>query len=35
MTQTEFNPKLSAIVSIRNLVKGISTDWKELRTFGK
>jgi hypothetical protein len=35
MTQERFNPKLSAIVSIRNLVKGISTEWKELRTFGK
>ena len=35
MTQEIFNPKLSAIVSIRNLVHGISTDWKELRTFGK
>lgn len=35
MPQEEFNPKLSAIVSIRNLVNGISTEWKELRVFGK
>ena len=28
------NLKLRAIVSIRNLVMGISTDWKELKTLG-
>ena len=28
------NPKLNAIVSIRNLVHGISTDWKELKSLG-
>ncbi len=32
---TTSNSKLRAIVSIRNLVLGISTDWKELKTFGK
>ncbi|MCG8326764.1 MAG: hypothetical protein MI974_03710 [Chitinophagales bacterium] len=31
MTQ---NPKLTAIVSIRNLVLGLSNDWKELKSLG-
>ncbi|MEM6700979.1 MAG: hypothetical protein AAF599_21435 [Bacteroidota bacterium] len=28
------NPKLKAVVNIRNLVVGLSTDWKELKTLG-
>ncbi len=31
MTQ---NPKLKAVVSIRNLVLGLSNDWKELKSLG-
>ncbi len=29
------NPKLRAVVSIRNLVCGLSNDWKQLRTIGQ
>lgn len=32
---TTQNPKLKAIVSIRNLVYGISSDWKTLRALGR
>ena len=33
-TMNTQNPKLKAIVSIRNLVCGLSNDWKELKSLG-
>ena len=35
MKESTFNPKLQAIVSIRNLVCGFATDYQEIRSLGK
>ena len=34
MTKETFNPKLRAVVSIRNLVVGLSSDWKGVKSTG-
>lgn len=34
MTKDTFNPKLRAVVSIRNLVIGLSSDWKDVKSTG-
>jgi len=35
MKEENFNPAIAAVVSIRNLVKGVRTNWKNMMTDGK